>query len=77
MTTAIDPFLKESAVFDAHETHAIAVAFDEICKMMNLPLEAKDERETIAVRVIDFARAGELDPYTICKRILREARASA
>jgi hypothetical protein len=76
MASAIHPSMRERATFDESETHALAAAYDEICKSMNLPTDAAGDRETIAIRVIDLARAGELDPRVLCARVLREARAT-
>ena len=77
MASAIHPSMRERAAFDESETHAIAAAYDEICKSMNLPTGADGDRETIAIRVIDLARAGALDPHVLRARVLREARALA
>lgn len=74
MGTAVHPFIKD-AVFDADATHALAVAFDDICREMNLPKTASEAREIVAARVIDLAREGELDPQLLCARVLHEARA--
>ena len=66
--------LHRDAVFEPDETHAIAVAFDEICREMNLPEAAVVAREIIAMRIIDLAREGLLDPTILRNRVLREAR---
>ena len=66
--------LHGDAVFEPDETHAIAVAFDEICREMKLPEAATVAREIIAMRVIDLAREGLLDPTILRNRVLREAR---
>jgi hypothetical protein len=70
----VHPSIKD-AVFDPDATHALTLAFDDICKEMNLPQTALDAREVVAVRVIDLAREGVLDPQVLCARILHEARA--
>ena len=74
MGTAVHPFIKD-AVFDPEATHALAAAFDDICKHMNLPQTAREAREIVAARVIDLAREGVLDPHILCARVLHEARA--
>jgi hypothetical protein len=74
MWTAVHPLIG-SAVFDTDATHALALAFDDICKEMNLPQTAREAREIVAARVIDLAREGVLDPQVLCARVLHEARA--
>jgi hypothetical protein len=73
MGTAVHPRIKD-AVFEPEATHALAVAFDDICREMNLPLTAADAREIVATRVIDLAREGVIDPSVLRERVLREAR---
>jgi hypothetical protein len=74
MGTAVHPLIG-NAVFDAEATHALALAFDDICKEMHLPHAASEAREVVATRVIDLAREGVLDPHVLCARVLHEARA--
>jgi hypothetical protein len=74
MGTAVHPFIKD-AVFDPEATHALAVAFDDICQHMNLPQTAREAREIVAARVIDLAREGVLDPQVLLARIMGEVRA--
>jgi hypothetical protein len=62
------------AVFEPDETYAIGVAFDEICRAMNLPQSATVPREVVAIRVIDLARESLLDPMLLRNRVLHEAR---
>jgi hypothetical protein len=73
MATANHP-LHRNAVFEPDETHAIGIAFDEICRAMNLPQSATVPREVVAVRVIDLAREGLLEPTVLSNRVLHEAR---
>jgi len=74
MGTVVHPFIKD-AVFDPEATHALAIAFDSICKDMNLADTASSARETVAVRVIDLAREGVLDPRLLRERIMQEVHA--
>lgn len=74
MGTAVHPAFRNAA-FDPDATHALALAFDDICKEMNLPQTASEAREIVATRVIDLAREGVLDPHVLCARVLHEARA--
>jgi hypothetical protein len=76
MATSIHPFLKDEAVFEPDATHALAEAFDQACRALKLPPTADRDREVIAVRIIDLARAGILDPHTLRDRVLLEARSA-
>jgi hypothetical protein len=62
------------AVFEPDETQALAIAFDAICRVMDLPVSATVAREVVAIRVIDLAREGLLDPTVLSNRVLHEAR---
>jgi hypothetical protein len=74
MGSAVRPFIKD-AVFDPEATHALAVAFDDICRDMNLADTASSAREIVAARIIDLAREGVVDPKILRERVLREAHA--
>jgi len=73
MATSIHPLLEEGTVFAPDATHALAVAFDEVCAALQVPPTANREREVIAARVIDVARRGILDPQVLRDRVLLEA----
>jgi hypothetical protein len=73
MAPSIHPFLKEQAVFEPDATHALAVAFDQVCAALDLAPTAARDREVIAVRIIDLARNGVLDPQALRDRVLLEA----
>ena len=73
MAAADHPYHRD-AVFEPDETHAIGIAFDEICRAMNLPQTATVPREVVAIRVIDLARESLLDPILLKNRVLHEAR---
>src|SRR4051812_6995612 len=64
------------AVFEPEEVHALAAAFEEICRAMNLPEAAMVPREVVAMRVIDLARGGLLDPTLLTERVLHEVSAA-
>ena len=57
MATALHPFLSD-AVFEPEEIQALALAFNDICRDMDLPMTATVAREVVATRVIDLAREG-------------------
>jgi hypothetical protein len=69
------PFIKD-AVFDPEATHALAIAFEDICTDMKLPDTDSDARRIVATRVIDLAREGVLDPKLLRERVMREVSAA-
>ena len=73
MATELHPCPRD-AVFEPEEIHALAVAFDDICVEMNLPVTATVAREVVATRVIDLAREGLIDPTLLTGRVLHEVR---
>ena len=73
MVTALHPYLRD-AVFEPEEIHALIVAFDEICREMDLPTTATVAREVVATRIIDLAREGLIDPTLFKRRVLHEVR---
>jgi hypothetical protein len=73
MATQLHPFLRD-AVFEPEEIHALAVAFDDICLEMDLPVTATVAREVVAIRVIDLAREGLIDPVRLTDRVLHEVQ---
>ena len=62
------PFLKDQSVFEPELTHAMSIAFDEVCQVLKLSDTAVRERETVAVRIIEWARRGERDPARLRNR---------
>ena len=74
MATII-PFLKDQYVFEPEVTHAMSVAFDQACVGLRLPAGADRERESVAVRIIEWARRGVRDPAHLCEQVLRDAGA--
>ena len=75
MTIANQPHGRD-AVFDPEEVYALAAAFEEICRAMNLPEAAMVPREVVAMRVIELAREGVLEPTLLRERVLDEVRAA-
>ena len=71
------PFLKDQSVFGPEMTQAMSIAFDEVCLALKLPDHAVRERETVAVRIIEWARRGERDPARLGERVLRDAGAAS
>ena len=70
--TEILPFLKDQLVFPPEATHAMSVAFDEVCRALFVPDNAKAVREAIADKVIEHARRGEHDSDRLCDAVLKE-----
>jgi hypothetical protein len=76
MATII-PFLKDQYVFEPETTHAMSVAFDQVCGALGLSAGADRERESVAVRIVEWARRGVRDPARLCEQVLRDAGAGA
>lgn len=72
MATII-PFLKNEAfVFDPADIKAMSIAFDDVCKSLELNGD-EGARETVAVRIIELARRGERSATKLRDRVLAEA----
>jgi hypothetical protein len=63
-----------SNTFDPDATHAMGLAFDGICESLRVRSDAVQDRQTIAVRVIELAKSGELDPVAIYGRVVNERK---
>lgn len=68
----IIPFSKECA-FDPQDVSAMSLAFDEVCKALDLPADAASTREVIAIRIIELAKRGGRNPYFLRDQVLSEA----
>jgi hypothetical protein len=68
----IVPFLQSSGAFEPHEITAMSMAFDDVCKELQISGDCV-ARETIAVRIIELARRGERSPTKLRDRLLLEA----
>jgi hypothetical protein len=75
--TEILPFLKDPLVFNPEATHAMSVAFDEICRALFVTDGAKAVREAIADKVIEHARCGEHDSDRLRDAVLKEIGANS
>ena len=69
---AIRQYLKEAA-FEPDHIRTMSLAFEDVCRALEIPPGAKREREVIAMRVIELTRRGERNPARLSDRILREA----
>lgn len=67
------PFLGAGEnVFDPKDVVAMASALDDVCKILNLN-DDSSARETVAVRIVDLAKAGMRSPKSLRDRVLHEA----
>ena len=70
---SILPFLRtDKNVFDPKDVAAMSMALEDVCKVLNLNGDSS-ARETVAVRIIDLANAGERNPERLRDRVLHEA----
>ena len=51
-------------------SQAMSLAFEEVCKALEIQRAATREREAVAVRIIELSRRGERSP---ARRVLKEA----
>ena len=71
---AIIPFSKGVCAFDPTDVTAMSVAFEEVCKQLDLPADAATTREVIAIRIVELARRGERNATVLRDQVLSEAR---
>jgi len=57
--------------FDPETTASMAAAFEDVCRA--LKVENKQEREVLAIRIVDLARDGEGNRDRLRERVLLEA----
>jgi hypothetical protein len=69
----IFPSLRDLPVFEPDVTHAMSVAFEEVCRALKLNDDARGAREVIAARIIELARRGERDHERLRDKVLGEA----
>jgi hypothetical protein len=70
--TDIHTSLNGPLAFEPETTRAMGVAFDEICRALFVPADAKAIREAIAEKIIEQARSGERDPDRLRDLALRQ-----
>jgi hypothetical protein len=70
------PYSEDSASFDAEATAALSLAFEQVCARLDIPDDAAHDREVIAVRIIELARAGLMQAAALRDRVLSEAWSS-
>lgn len=54
--------------------HAMTVAFEGVCRALNIASDAHARRLALAMQVIDLARSGERDSARLRDRVLRETQ---
>jgi hypothetical protein len=67
------PFLRTGEnVFDPKDIAAMSTALEAVCETLKLNGDSS-ARQTVAVRIIDLAKAGERNPNRLRDRVLHEA----
>jgi hypothetical protein len=69
-------FLHDSPSFADDEIVDMAVAVDDVCKVLEISSDDAPTLKSIAERVVDHARRGERDPEVLAERVISEMRAS-
>ena len=70
------PFAKNDCAFDPKDVSAMAMAFEDICKTLEVPPDAANLREVIAVRIVELAKSGERRQTVLRERVLKETGAT-
>ncbi len=69
-------FLNDSPPFAQDEIVDMALAVDDVCKVLDIPPEDAPTMKSIAERVIEHAKRGERDPAVLAERVISELRAT-
>jgi hypothetical protein len=64
----------ESPSFAQDEIVDMALAVDDVCKVLEIPPEDAPTLKSIAERVVEHARRGERDPEVLAERVISELR---
>jgi len=67
----IRPFIKNGA-FSPDIISVMAIAFEDVCKALDVSGRSDITKETIATEIIDLARGGETDPVVLREMTLSE-----
>ena len=59
--------------FEPQDIEAMSLAFEEVCKALEIQPGATREREAVAVRIIELCRRCERSPARLTERVLTEA----
>jgi hypothetical protein len=69
------PFSKYD--IDPEHVEAMRASFRQICDVLQLDCGREDPMtEIVVMKIVELARAGELDPVEVSERILAELKAS-
>jgi hypothetical protein len=66
------PSLNGQLAFEPEATRAMGIAFDEVCRALFVPADAKTIREAIAEKIIEHARSVERDPDRLRDLVLKQ-----
>ena len=67
----IVPFLRDN-VFGPQDIQAMSLALEDVCNILNLADQARDERELVARKIVVFAHQGQRDAALLRDCMLRE-----
>jgi hypothetical protein len=67
----IRPFLKD-AVFDPNVISVMETAFEDICKALEVLGRTDVTKESVATKIIQIARGGEIHPVVLGQKVLSE-----
>ena len=68
-------FLPDSPSFAQDEIVGMALAVDDVCKILEIPPEDAPTLRSIAERVVEHAKRGERDPAVLAELVIDELRA--
>lgn len=63
--------------FDPDAIKEMTTAYDSVCAALHLVEPAVPLNETIAKKIIERAKQGELDAFRLCEAVLEEVRRQA
>ena len=62
---------------DPEHIEAMQAAFRQVCDVLQLDYDREDPMtEIVAMKIVELAKFGELDPVQVSERILAELKAS-
>ena len=70
----IQPYLEDHSAFDPHAIRTMSEALERACHALNVNGHL-DERQAIAARIVDLARAGIIDANALSERVIKEITA--
>jgi hypothetical protein len=65
---AISKSTSAAACFQPEDIQAMSLAFEEVCKVLEIQRGATHESEVVAVRIIELCRRGERRPARLAER---------